>query len=272
MRNDRVTSRQFASTASGPIHVATCGEGLPVILLHQTPRSWDEYRDVLPILGAKVWAIAPDTPGFGASPQFVDRTPTIEEWAATMLSLLDTLHIQAACVVGHHTGACTAMEMAAQAPDRVAALVLSSCPMVDAERRRSHATKTPVDTAECHADGRHLLQLWRQRQPLYPPGDTDLLNRFLVDALRAGDMAVGGHQVVNAYKMEERIGRVIAPTLVIGAVDDPHAYPSAARVCQGLKQAWSVDIPGGMVPLPDQKPAEFADAILSFLRQRHLVA
>jgi hypothetical protein len=57
----------FVETKSGRIHVACAGEGYPVQLLHQTPRSWDEYRDVLPMLGQSFRAIAMDTPGFGAS-------------------------------------------------------------------------------------------------------------------------------------------------------------------------------------------------------------
>ena len=43
--------RRFVTTRLGRIHVAMAGTGFPVLLLHQTPRSWDEYRDVLPLLG-----------------------------------------------------------------------------------------------------------------------------------------------------------------------------------------------------------------------------
>jgi pimeloyl-ACP methyl ester carboxylesterase len=49
------------------------GTGEPVLLLHQTPRSWDEYRDVLPLLGANHRAIAMDTLGFGASARRPNR-------------------------------------------------------------------------------------------------------------------------------------------------------------------------------------------------------
>jgi pimeloyl-ACP methyl ester carboxylesterase len=38
-----------------------------VLLLHQTPRSWDEFRDVLPLLGRSRRAIAIDLVGFGDS-------------------------------------------------------------------------------------------------------------------------------------------------------------------------------------------------------------
>lgn len=265
-------SRSFVPTSVGPIHVAQCGHGLPVILLHQTPRSQDEYREVLPILGGSVRAIAMDTPGFGDSPALQGRPASIEAWSEAVLALLDALNVEAACLVGHHTGAVVALEVAARAPDRVAALILSSCPMVDAPRRAHHEGKVPIDDVSPDADGLHLLRLWQGRQPFYPSGRTDLLDRFIVDALRAGGMAVEGHRIVNRYRMEDRIGLVRAPTLVIAATDDPHAFPSARPVAAAIRSAQIKEIVGGTVPLPDAMPAEFSAAILSFIDRLGLPA
>ena len=60
-------THRFVEVPAGTIHCASAGAGRPVLLLHQTPRSWDEYRDVLPLLGRRVQAIALDTIGFGDS-------------------------------------------------------------------------------------------------------------------------------------------------------------------------------------------------------------
>ena len=262
--------RRFISTHAGMLHVASQGTGLPVLLLHQTPRSWDEYRDVLPLLGTRVRALAMDTPGFGDSPA-LPGTPSIEAWAGAVLALMDALGLAEACIAGHHTGAVIAMEVAARAPGRVPALVLSSCPMVDAARRAHHADKVPVDMVTPDADGGHLPRLWRGRQSFYPPGH-ELLDRFVVDALRAGPMAVEGHRVVNRYRMEDRIGLVAAPTLVIAATDDPHAFPAAPRVAAAIPGAEVVTIEGGTVPLPDAMPEAFSAAIICFLERHSLPA
>ena len=262
-------SRGFVATSAGLLHVAQCGAGLPVLLLHQTPRSWDEYRDVLPLLGARLHAIAVDTPGFGDSPPLAE--PSIEAWAEAMLAAMDALRLARAAVVGHHTGAAIALELAARAPARVAALVLSSCPMVDAERRRQHGGKPAIDTVVADDAGTHLLQLWQGRQPFYPPEQPALLERFVIDALRAGPMAAGGHAVVNRYRMEDRIGLVTAPTLVIAATDDPHAYPAAPRVAAAIAGAELVEIAGGTVPLPDAMPGRFSAAVLAFLERLGLL-
>jgi pimeloyl-ACP methyl ester carboxylesterase len=263
--------RSFVSTLAGPLHVARCGAGFPVLLLHQTPRSWDEYREVLPLLGTHAAAVAMDTPGFGDSPALAGIAPSIEAWAGAALALLDALGLAGTCIAGHHTGAVVAMEVAAAAPERVSALVLSSCPMVDASRRDHHSRSTPVDTVVPDPDGNHLVQLWHGRQPFYPAGDTALLNRFLIDALRAGSMAAEGHRVVNRYRMEDRISLVRAPTLIIAATDDPHAYPATPRIAEAIPGAEVVEIAGGTVPLPDAMPAEFSRAILDFLQRRQLL-
>lgn len=255
----------WIETAQGCIHLARCGQGFPVLLLHQTPRSWDEYRDVLPRLGRHFEVLAMDTVGYGLSPPFTEGLPTVERWAAAALALLDALGIERVAVVGHHTGAVIAMEMAALASQRVAALVLSSCPMVDAERRARHGDHAVVDQVTRRADGSHLLELWRMRQPFYPEGDIDLMERFMIDALRAGERAAQGHLCVNRYRMEDRIGRVSCPTLLVGATDDPHAYPAVPRLAEAIPHSEVVAIEGGRVPLPDQMPGAFSAVVLHFL-------
>ena len=74
--------RSFVPISAGRAHVAACGAGRPILLLHQTPRSWDEYREVLPLLGGKYRAIAMDTMGFGDSEPLPSGQDSIEGWAS----------------------------------------------------------------------------------------------------------------------------------------------------------------------------------------------
>jgi pimeloyl-ACP methyl ester carboxylesterase len=257
--------RDFIATRFGRIHAAISGAGFPVLLLHQTPRSWDEYRDVLPLLGRDFRAIAMDTLGFGDSDAPEDA-PSIEVWATAAFALLDTLGEKEFAVVGHHTGAVIATEMAAAAPDRVRALVLSACPFVDAPRRAKHHGARVIDDVEPRSDGGHLAELWARRQPFYPDGDIDLLQRFMTDALRAGRMAAEGHRVVNRYRMEDRLGQIRCPTLVLDPTDDPHAHQAAPRVASAIGGSVLREVSGGMVPLPDQMPETFAGLVRDFVR------
>lgn len=258
-------TRSFTSVAHGRIHAAICGTGFPVLLLHQTPRSWDEYRDVLPLIGAHRRAIAIDTPGFGDSEALPD-TPTIEGWAATALQVMDALGVERFAVVGHHTGAAIAAEIAARDPARIAAAVLSACPFVDAARRQHHDGQRVIDDVTERADGSHLTELWNRRRPFYPEGDVDLLRRFMADALRSGPMAVEGHRVVNRYHMEDRVGLIASPVLVLVPENDPNAR-SGDAVAAAIRGSRMHRIPGAQVPFPDQMPEIFAEQVNSFLRE-----
>jgi pimeloyl-ACP methyl ester carboxylesterase len=258
--------RRFVTTASGRIHIATAGVGPPVLLLHQTPRSWDEYREVLPILGRHYHAIAMDTVGYGESETLTGNDPSIERWADAVHDLLVTLRIPRAAVVGHHTGAAIAVELAAAFPETVGALVLSACPYTNAAQRRVAASNPHnIDLVEPRHDGAHLLELWAKRQPLYPEGRIDLLERFIVDAVKAGARAAEGHRVVDRYEIDKRLPALRCPALVIAPTADPYAYPHAATVAAAIPGSRLVEIQNGMVPLPDQMPVEFAEIVHSFL-------
>ncbi|HWX63624.1 alpha/beta hydrolase [Bradyrhizobium sp.] len=256
--------RRFVPTKRARIHVAIAGQGEPLLLLHQTPRSWDEFRDALPLLGQHYHVIAMDTVGFGDSDALPADEDSIESWAACAFDLLDALGVTQVVPVGHHTGAAIAIEMAAACPERVRALVLSAPPFVDAARRAA-APKKVIDEASADSDGSHLLELWRMRQPYYPAGDAELLERFMIDALKAGRLAAEGHRAVGRYVMETRLPLVTCPTLVIAPTADPHAHPVAGKVTAAIAGAELVEIPGGMVPFPDQMPEVFAATTLGFL-------
>ena len=60
-------ARGFVSTPHGQVHYRTAGAGEPLLLLHQTSRSSDEFAEMLPILGRSRRVIAMDTLGYGDS-------------------------------------------------------------------------------------------------------------------------------------------------------------------------------------------------------------
>lgn len=258
--------RAFADTSVGQVHYASCGdEAAPaVLLLHQSPRSWREYAAVLPLLGQSHRAIAMDTAGFGDS-EGGELPASIETWAKVAFELLDAIGIDRVHVVGHHTGGVVAIEMAALQPARVLSLVLSSTPFTDAKFRQARAERPPIDEVAPSEDGSHLRAMWQNRQGFYPPGRPELLEAFVLDALKVGGRSEDGHRAVASYRMEDRIGGVRQPTLIVRASADPFAAPHAGELRAHLPQATIADIEGGMVPLPDQMPEAFARVVLDFL-------
>ena len=263
--------RGYADTSRGQVHYAEVIPAspaspaplVPVVLLHQTPRSWDEYREVLPLLGRTRRAIAMDTIGFGASAPIADHG--IETYASVLAEFIQALSLPKVALVGHHTGGLIAIETAARAPGLIAALVLSSTPHYDADGRARAAARPPVDQVTEQPDGSHLAELWRKRQGFYPPGRPDLLTRLVRDALTLGPDAEAGHEACTRYRLEDRAGLVQCPVLCLGASADPFAFPDLKPLAARFPQARVTVIEGGMVPLMEQRPAQVAQVISEFL-------
>lgn len=266
--NEPHLRRAYADTALGQLHYAEAGTGPALLLLHQTPRSHDEFREVQPLLADGHRVIAMDMLGFGLSAA-LPAPQTVEQMAAGAFALLDSLGLAEAVVLGHHTGAAVAIEMAAERPERVRGLVLSSAPWTGPEYRASHAHRGGVDDVDPAEDGSHLRELWTFRQPYYPAGRSDLLDRFIRDALAPGVDPAEGHRACARYVMEDRIGLVNAPVLLLGASADPFAMPNVPILREHLVAARSVEvqvIEGGTIPLMEQAPQDVADLVSAFLR------
>lgn len=262
--------RSYVDVADRQLHVAIAGPALdsarPVVLLHQTPRSLDEFAEAIPLLAVDRPVVAVDLPGMGAS-DAPTGVATIESIAADVAAALDALGIAACDLVGHHTGGVVAAEIAATCPDLVSHLVLSSTPYVDAEARARRRERPPIDAVDIDDDGHFLLELWNRRKAFYPDARPDLLVRFVRDALRVDDPEAG-HRAVASYQMERRIGSITAPTLLIGHAADPYAFPELEplrAVLQASGTAVSVvTIGDGMVPL-EFTATEFAALVARFL-------
>lgn len=258
----------YADTSFGQLHYAEQGSGPVLLLLHQTPRSWDEFRELIPLLASDHRVIAMDMVGFGASAAW-PAPQTIETFAAGAWALLDALDIPGAAVLGHHTGAAVALEMAAARPGRVEAVILSSCPWADETYRAGHADGGTVDRAERTPDGRHLRTLWELRRPYYPQPCTDLLDRFVHDALTYGLDPAEGHRACARYRMEERVGAVRAPVLLLGAAADPFSIgnlPTLHARLTGAAVVEQVIFAEGTVALVEREAPRIAGSVRRFLR------
>jgi pimeloyl-ACP methyl ester carboxylesterase len=257
--------RAYAPGPYGQIHYATAGTGAPVLLLHQTPRSFDEYCELIPLLAAEHRVIAMDTPGYGASDPPLAHS--IEAYAEAVLALIDHLELKCTAVMGHHTGGVIAVDVAARAKGKVDRLILSSTPYVDAEARARRVHREPIDRYVSRDDGTHLLEAWQGRQRIYPAERPDLLDRYIRDLLVAGTAAELGHQAVGGYEMERSLPKITCPVLCIGATADLYSYPELPTLTRGLADARTCVIDGGSVALMEERATDIAAAVLEFLRK-----
>lgn len=117
-RRDVSMRQGYVDLPEGQIHYRMAGTGPPLLLLHITSFSSDQFLQVLPILGTSNRVIAMDRFGHGTS----DPPPSdlsAQDLAATTIRFLDKLGVNHAAVLGQHTGASEAVEMAISHPNRV---------------------------------------------------------------------------------------------------------------------------------------------------------
>ncbi|HSN54257.1 MAG TPA: alpha/beta hydrolase [Candidatus Sulfomarinibacteraceae bacterium] len=256
------TSRHFFASSLGAVHYVDAGprEGAPLVLLHQTPRSIDEYRDVIPVLAAERRVVAVDMPGYGCS-DVPDHQPSVEEYADTVVALLDHLGIPEAVFVGHHTGAILSIDIAARHPRRVNRLVLSGPFYMDAEAREMlHGIS---EQWRVRPDGSHIREKWDKFSGW--TDDPAIVQRVVTDLLRAGETSEYGHFACAEYRMEETLPLVEAPSLlIIGRSDQFANHPKNAIFADALPGVELAILDGGVF-LPAESPGAFAEAVLAYL-------
>jgi pimeloyl-ACP methyl ester carboxylesterase len=114
---------RFGEVDGIKIHYLTAGHGPAVILLHgytQTSRMW---RPLIPKLSGKFTVIAPDLPGIGDS-EIPKNGLDMKTSAIRIHTLVKSLGISKARVVGHDIGLMVAYAYAAQFPSEVEKLVV----------------------------------------------------------------------------------------------------------------------------------------------------
>jgi pimeloyl-ACP methyl ester carboxylesterase len=112
------------------VHMAECGHGPLVVLLHGAPETWYSWRGQLEALAtAGLHAVAPDLVGVGGTdaPAPVARY-TMNCLVEDVAGLLDALDADTAVLVGHDWGATLAYRCAQDLTSRVSALVGLSVP------------------------------------------------------------------------------------------------------------------------------------------------
>jgi pimeloyl-ACP methyl ester carboxylesterase len=197
----------------GSVHLLRGGDGPPLLFLHGAGGAglWFPFHG---LLAEHASVFAPDAPGCGQS----DTLPGVQEVDDLVyfyLELLDRLDLDSPTIVGHSFGAWCAAELAVHSPERVGRLVMLSPPGL---RIPGHM---PLDI------------FFLQPQEIPPVLFHDLDKSSVLfgaeptvdDILQAyKDMTAmaryGWHPFLNDPKLERRLHRITAPTLVIWPDDD----------------------------------------------------
>jgi pimeloyl-ACP methyl ester carboxylesterase len=237
----------------GRLFAERVGAGEPVVLaLHGWRRS---HSDLLPALsgegtgGAALAAIAPDLPGFGATP--APGGPWGSACYARALGpVLDTMAGEVV-VLGHSFGGRVALELAVQRPEQVVALVLTGVPLplqrAGSDPARAYRLVRALARRGLVSEAR--LERARQRHGSADyRAATGVMREVLVKVL--------------AEPYESLLSAIRCPVELLWGGDDvvvpPEVAERAATVCQ-TATVRVVDGVGHLLPL--EAPAELRAAL-----------
>jgi pimeloyl-ACP methyl ester carboxylesterase len=193
--------RSYVDGRQGQMHVRVAnpegGRRAPLVCIHMSPMTGRVFERFLAAMGRDRMAVAFDTPGFGMSDP-PPAPPRIEEYAADILSGLDSLGVEGPCdLMGYHTGSLISVAMAEHAPARVRRVIMISAPIFSTDERRTfheyYAHRTP------QADGSHLVARWKGflYHHLRPGTTIEQAADVFRDALMGGQNEWWGHRAAS---------------------------------------------------------------------------
>ncbi len=234
-------TRRIYPTRYGQLHVRSQeGKGVPLLLLHPSPRSGQMWESLQERLTRPT--LAPDRLGYG----FSDAPPwalSLEQYAQCTADALGAAGIQGAFdVLGVHVGSLEAIEIAYALAHRVRRVLAVGMPLFTAEEQQRQMEKYSEQPLRPALEGGHVLGAWRGsfafRQPPYDLADAH--RRFVEHLLAANPGAA--LKAAGSYPIDKRLKALRASLTVLAPHDD--ILEQTARVKLLLKpDAVYVDLP-----------------------------
>jgi len=228
---------------------ATYGAGPPVILLHGgMGHSGNWGYQVLALVDSGYRTVVVDSRGHGRSTR--DARPyTYELMASDTLAVMDELELPKPAVVGWSDGACTALMLGMHAPERVAGVFFFGCNM-DPSGVKPFEPSPIID--RCWS--RHVEDYARLSST------PDQFNEFAD--------AVGLMQRTQPNSSVQELGQIGVPVTIVHSEHDEFIKREHAEyLARSIPEAMLVILPGVSHFAPLQRPEQFNNAVLAFLRQ-----
>lgn len=252
-------AQQYLDVPGGRVNVLRAGTGEPVLFLHAAGGAgqWHEFHEQL---ARHFEVFAPDHPGFGGSDELAE-VEDMSDLVFHYLDVIERLGLERPHIVGASFGGWIAAELAVAAPHAIGSLVLLSAaglrlpehPPADlflmtpeqlvATLFHEPARAAGMFPAEPGVD--HVLAAYR---------DQTALARF------------GWVPFLSNPKLERRLRRIEAPTLVVWPSDDrliPIAH--GHRYAELIPKAELRVVEDCGHAMYFERPAEFADVTTDFL-------
>ena len=253
------------------IYSEVAGEGPEIVLLHEgicDSRMWEPQWET--------WArshhvLRCDFRGYGQSP----LEPGAYSTARDVLEVMDRHGFERTALVGVSLGGRVALEIAVAAPERVSALVLvgSGLPGHDwSEQMRAiwEEEDSAARAGDLDRAAEVSLRAWVDG-PRRRPEDVDAHVRARVAEMqrRIYELQLAAEEDEEELLVEdlpERLGEIVAPTLVlVGEEDQPDMHAIADRLAREIPGARKDTIADTAHVPSMERPQEFDELVLPFL-------
>jgi len=249
-----------------PYHRFDGPEDAPVLLLSNslgtTHTMWDPQ---IAALTEHFRVLRYDRRGHGRS-EVPPGPYTIAELASDVIELLDSLGLERVSYCGLSIGGMDGMWNAAHVPERIDRLALCSTSpnMPPRELWDERAAAGRGQGMEADADATSERSFSDEFRADHP--DTVAEIRALGASTRPEGYAACC-EAIREWDFRDRLGEIMAPTLVLSAEDDPSTPPEHGRlVADGIPGAGFVVLPAPTRHLANvEQPDAFTDALLAHL-------
>lgn len=292
-----ISTGRYAELPNGiRLHYASCGtRGDPLVLcIHGFPEYWGAWEDVLPRLGERAYAVAPDLRGYNLSsrPAGVDAYRA-REIVGDLIQLVAALGYERAFLLAHDWGGAAGWQLAISKPQLVDKLVILNSPHPflfardlannpQQQRASAYMNRLRAPDAEIQLAKNDFARLFasfatkeggdpawldaarRERyRAVWSRGLTGALNFYRATPLHPPTPADAGARGV-ALDASKFIVRV--PTLVLWGMRDHALLPCLLDGLDELVPQITVErLPGASHWLAHEEPAHVAARALAFL-------
>jgi 3-oxoadipate enol-lactonase len=258
--------------AASKLHATVRGEGTPLVLIHGFPFDGSIWQGQVDELSKDAHVIAPDTPGFGQSPELPgdSKEATMDAYADVLAETLKANRQERVVLLGHSMGGYMSFAFARRHPEMLLGLVLVATKAgADTEAGREGRYKQAAAVEERGAQAVVEAMLPKLFAPATYEKKADLVEQIRATMLNQNRPGI----IAALYAMASRpdstpgLGKIKVPTLIINGTEDAIIPAAEADTLHSnIKGSKHIAIEGAGHMLMLEEPEAFNGALQAFLR------
>ena len=258
-------SRRYLRLNSGQVHLLETGKRdwrAPLYCLHATAYSGQTFTPLMEQFAGRRRVVAPDTPGYGGSDRPSKRW-TLARYAEAIGQVIEAAEGGPTDVLGYHTGALVAAEVAIRRPELIRRLVLIGVPFYLGDDRRERLASL-AKRSRLTEDAGQFADRWEYLVKNRAEG-ISLERGFanFVDELRAYPHEWWAHDAAFTYEAEKRLPLVTQRVLILNP--DNHLSAPSRQAAALMPDCQLVELPHLSNGIFDVAAPEIAGRMEEFL-------